>query len=271
MEKVMPAGYAVARARPLLPRAEVRAPSAVRPPSRGHCSRGREHRGNCRHAKGRTRAPDVAGADERASRSRILALWEDRSAPHPAAATRKPRNRAEASGRVQRGGANDPPRAPFLRPAPRGPAGAFPTDPSGGARGCRDARPTGSPSRAGTPRPEPPPRPTHQPPPAPPHPDEHPDQTESQTQNTPPTQWCIHHQNPPPAFCAPHTTALNDPAHHTRQTHPNTPVQPPGREGPIRTGRHHRRRRLHPVGPRLLHPFTLHCTRKRGVAEGQGA
>ena len=142
----MPAGYAVARARPLLPRAEVRAPSAVRPPSRGHCSRGREHRGNCRHAKGRTRAPDVAGADERASRSRILALWEDRSAPHPAAATRKPRNRAEASGRVQRGGANDPPRAPFLRPAPRGPAGAFPTDPSGGARGCRDARPTGSPS-----------------------------------------------------------------------------------------------------------------------------
>ena len=114
----MPAGYAVARARPLLPRAEVRAPSAVRPPSRGHCSRGREHRGNCRHAKGRTRAPDVAGADERASRSRILALWEDRSAPHPAAATRKPRNRAEASGRVQRGGANDPPRAPFLRPAP---------------------------------------------------------------------------------------------------------------------------------------------------------
>ena len=142
----MPAGYAVARARPLLPRAEVRAPSAVRPPSRDHCSRGREHRGNCRHAKGRTRAPDVAGADERASRSRILALWEDRSAPHPAAATRKPRNRAEASGRVQRGGANDPPRAPFLRPAPRGPAGAFPTDPSGGARGCRDARPTGSPS-----------------------------------------------------------------------------------------------------------------------------
>ena len=105
-----------------------------------------ELRGNCRHAKGRTRAPDVAGADERASRSRILALWEDRSAPHPAAATRKPRNRAEASGRVQRGGANDPPRAPFLRPAPRGPAGAFPTDSFGGARGCRDARPTGSPS-----------------------------------------------------------------------------------------------------------------------------
>ena len=161
----MPAGYAVARARPLPrgrkdPRHRLPHRPAARPLPRGRKSvrrvlygrhraatapRGRERRGNCRHVKGRT-PPDVAGADERASRSRILALWEDRSAPHPAAATRKPRDHAETSGRVQRGGANDPPRAPFLRPAPRGPAGAFPTDPSGGARGCRDARPTGSPS-----------------------------------------------------------------------------------------------------------------------------
>ena len=226
----MPAGYAVARARPLPPRAEVRAPSAVRPPSRGHCSRGREHRGNCRHAKGRTRAPDVAGADERASRSRILALWEDRSAPHPAAATRKPRNRAEASGRVQRGGANDPPRAPFLRPAPRGPAGAFPTDPSGGARGCRDARPTGSPSgrRVGI-------------------------------TTTPRDLTSVRRRSP----------TFRSNYHHAKGLDAKGRTRPPP-QGFVQIPVIVRGCVYYALFP-LLRPFTLHCTRKRGVAESQGA
>ena len=141
----MPAGYAVARARPL-PRGRKSVRRVLYGRHRAAAApRGRERRGNCRHVKGRT-PPDAAGADERASRSRILALWEDRSVPHPTATARKPRDHAETSERVRRSGANDPPRAPFLRPAPRVPSGALPTSPSGGARGRRDARPTGSPS-----------------------------------------------------------------------------------------------------------------------------
>ena len=48
----------------------------------------------------------------------ILALWEDRSVPHPTATARKPRDHAETSERVRRSGANDPPRAPFSAPRP---------------------------------------------------------------------------------------------------------------------------------------------------------
>ena len=45
-------------------------------------------------------------------RSRKMALREERSVPHPAAASRKPRNHAEAVGRMTCAAANDPPRAP---------------------------------------------------------------------------------------------------------------------------------------------------------------
>ena len=113
----MPAGYAVARARPL-PRGRKSVRRVLYGRHRAATApRGRERRGNCRHVKGRT-PPDVAGADERASRSRILALWEDRSVPHPTATARKPRDHAETSERVRRSGANDPPRAPFSAPRP---------------------------------------------------------------------------------------------------------------------------------------------------------
>ena len=47
-----------------------------------------------------------------------MAPWEDRSVPLPMAASHKPRNHAETSGRLRRAGANDPPRAPEFGLAP---------------------------------------------------------------------------------------------------------------------------------------------------------
>ena len=142
----MPAGYAVARARPLLPRAEVRAPSAVRPPSRGRCPRGGSAAGIAATSRD---APERPTSPAQMSARPGVEFW--RSGRIVPFRTQRPR-------RGNRGIMRKPPSAfdgvartilperHFLRPAPRGPAGAFPTDPSGGARGCRDARPTGSPS-----------------------------------------------------------------------------------------------------------------------------
>ena len=87
----------------------------------------------------------------------ILALWEDRSAPHPATSASQPRNHAEIAERIRGAGPNDPPRAPY--PAPGGLRGSLlrlmgPRDPCGGS-GRGDAarphpeRPTGGPRRRG--------------------------------------------------------------------------------------------------------------------------
>ena len=43
----------------------------------------------------------------------ILAPWEDRSAPHPAALATQPRNHAGTAERIRGADPNDPPRAPF--------------------------------------------------------------------------------------------------------------------------------------------------------------
>ena len=48
--------------------------------------------------------------------AREMALWEDRSVPHPTAPLRKPRNHAETVEPTRSAGANDPPRAPKRPP-----------------------------------------------------------------------------------------------------------------------------------------------------------
>ena len=86
----------------------------------------------------------------------ILALWEDRSAPHPATSASQPRNHAEIAERIRGAGPNDPPRAPY--PAPGGLRGSLlrlmgPRDPCGSGRGDaarpHPERPTGGPRRRG--------------------------------------------------------------------------------------------------------------------------
>ena len=57
----------------------------------------------------------LAGGSGRSAVHRvlILALWEDRSAPHPAALATQPRNHAGTAERIRGADPNDPPRAPF--------------------------------------------------------------------------------------------------------------------------------------------------------------
>ena len=103
-------------------------------------------------------APERVGALGGPHRIPILVLWEDRSAPHPAASAPQPRNHAEIAERIRCAGPNDPPRAPY--PAPGGLRGSRllrlvgPRDPCGGS-GRGDAarphpeRPAGGPRRHG--------------------------------------------------------------------------------------------------------------------------
>ena len=100
--------------------------------------------------------PERVGALGDPHRIPILALWEDRSAPHPATSASQPRNHAEIAERIRGAGPNDPPRAPY--PAPGGLRGSLlrlmgPRDPCGSGRGDaarpHPERPTGGPRRRG--------------------------------------------------------------------------------------------------------------------------
>ena len=84
-----------------------------------------------------------------------------------------------------------------------------------------------------------------------------------------------HHGRPP------RPTALNDPSHHTRETqaeiaNANQSIRPssshPGNAlGRTRNNLPVRRRAVRYASVPLLRLSTLHCTRKRGAAEGEGA
>ena len=115
------------------------------PGASGHSPCGRSH-----GLRSRT-DPERVGALGGPHRIPILALWEDRSAPHPATSASQPRNHAEIAERIRGAGPNDPPGAPY--PAPGGLRGSLlrlvgPRDPCGGsgrgdaARRTRSARPT---------------------------------------------------------------------------------------------------------------------------------
>ena len=67
--------------------------------------------------------PERVGALGDPHRIPILALWEDRSAPHPATSASQPRNHAEIAERIRGAGPNDPPGAPY--PAPGGLRGSL--------------------------------------------------------------------------------------------------------------------------------------------------
>ena len=121
------------------------------PSASGHSPCGRSH-----GLRSRT-DPERVGALGGPHRIPILVLWEDRSAPHPAASAPQPRNHAEIAERIRGAGPNDPPRAPF--PASNRLRGSLlrlmgPRDPCGGS-GRGDAarphpeRPAGGPRRRG--------------------------------------------------------------------------------------------------------------------------
>ena len=130
------------------------------PSASGHSPCGRSH-----GLRSRT-DPERVGALGGPHRIPILVLWEDRSAPHPAASAPQPRNHAEIAERIRGVRPNDPPRAPESgsdgarrstprahedrprrpprRPQKRGPASATPLHPSlyekkGRSRGLRGA------------------------------------------------------------------------------------------------------------------------------------
>ena len=83
---------------------------------RGRCARSVAHRvRSMEFLVGWSSGSVLAGGSGRSAVHRvlILALWEDRSAPHPAALATQPRNHAGTAERIRGADPNDPPRAPF--------------------------------------------------------------------------------------------------------------------------------------------------------------